>query len=312
MSRSNTHTLTNWRMSQPGGQRIVFRPPMALFILRLALSFFCGVLYLGAWYVHDRAIDIAIDEKHATIDLVFTIVSVALGLLAVAGPLHALFSRLTVSVDGSGAIRVASIPPWPPARRWKLKRFDGVAMCAQQRIIRTKHRTVLATRWQWAVYLNPAGEHYLPPVKGAPRWAEAPNIPVFELSSSRARPPEGAPPPSPVEELARALATLTGLPLRAPVIAQPVIDEPGPGESFDGVKTFTKSFSFGNPQDVPPELLGRTRQQVRKGESSTLVHRSARITVKDANGRTQTYNSWDDVPQEIREKLKDHRPPRDT
>ena len=277
------YNLIDWRFEYGAGT-IAARPTLINFVKRfgaaLLIWFLLYLFYLG--------FELPSWASATTSSRVLLGIGGVTGAAALANPLSVLWQRLRIERDGCGDTVITSFLFWPRTIRITQGSVASMPVVVTEERVRIKHsrRTV---GWRWRVRLEFVGGSV-----------------EFWLDQSVSK-PAGDSPPGRVKEFILALEAITGVRCMETQVAA----WEGRRRGFSlGVRRVTTAGpstvrrTVGSLDELPPELraqLEAAAQQARDGNESVV--RYQKITVRDSDGRVQTYDSIDDVPLEIRSRL---------
>lgn len=217
------------------------------------------------------------------------------------GPISASWQRVVVARNARGELVIARRGLLPQRHRWPGGVFQFIATRAEQQVRRERHGGYQPAGWRWQVALVPR--------EGVETLAE------FWVEYESERSPGDTSVPDAVVTFVRTLKHLTGLPAREPVFV-----------AFEGVQrglfrsnikflrrgsapTVTKSTqaTYGSLDEMPEHLRAKAEALMAQATSDAASrgwghgeYRASSYTVTDAEGRTRTYASLDEMPSETR------------
>lgn len=245
----------------------------------------------------------------------FAIYGVVCGLLALMGilaPLSVSWNRVSIFVSGRNQITVTSRGIWSSSCQMTIDTDTRLAVRAVEKIERRRHAGIVRHGHRWKVSIEPA--------PGLALLGTMVASIEFDVHHQKDRPVEGMPLPPRVRTFAEAIQRMTGL-MPGPHI---IMDYQG-SQGFFGKRRMVSSTSgplvststyIGEPvvtsrtiqyDEMSPEMRAQfeaMRARAGAGPNETIsaevVSHGGPITFRDASGTEHTFDSIDEMPDDIR------------
>ena len=238
---------------------------------------------------------------------------VVVGVLGIVSPLSVIWNRVSITVIGRNRIAVISRGVRSKTREMTIEHDTRITVRAIERVARRRHAGIVRKGYRWTVRLEPAPS--LAMMGGAIQTID------FEVDHQEDRPVAEMRLPARVRQLIEGLHRMTGLNAapaeifdyeaspsffgtrgrmvsskRAPFSSTRVF------ESNPVVTSRTMSFDEMDPAMRAQFEAFRNRAGAGPDEVVTaeVVSRGGNITFRDQDGNVRSFNSLDEVPEEIR------------
>ncbi|NUM55349.1 MAG: hypothetical protein HUU46_17010 [Candidatus Hydrogenedentes bacterium] len=254
-------------------------------------------------------------ERYETIRSAgFAVYGVICGLLAMMGiysPSSALWHRVSIFVSGRNQITVASRGLWTTTNRLSIDRDTRVCVRVVERLRRRRHARMSRLGYRWTVSIEPAPGLELLGATMEPL--------SFDIHHQTDRPVEEMPLPPRVRQFVEGIQRMTGL-LPEPLV---IMDYEASSSFFGGRGRLVSSRSTPvfsaktyvsepvvlsrtiNVDEMSPEMRAQfesLRARARPDEVITaeITTTGGPITYRDQNGAVHTYQSLDEMPEDVR------------
>ncbi len=191
-------------------------------------------------------------------------------LLAACGilpPLVCVWSRVTIRKSARGEISIFALGLLPRRQIWPENAFERLRTYAMERYWFGRHRVVTKHAWEWYVQLAPPGLANMP-VTMTMAWAGKELPPQFLVHRQKYQPGTKDRAPEPVREFVKALRALLDLPADQPQIVEARLHR--------GL------------------FQTRVSHRMPAGEIAIPISKE-----------TRTYNSLEDMPEDVRDTMRD-------
>ena len=221
-----------------------------------------------------------------------------LAAVAVLALLSCLWNRLTLTRNAREELEISSFFFWPRTGYVALASLYGIQILAVERYGKKRPMSPPDHHWEWIVKFAAA--------QGSP-------APQFHIFKQRRPPGMQGMGPAPVQELAQALHLLTGLPVSPPALISAqrvgrrgvVYDKSMNEPMVSPVRHEARHFS--KEEEIPPEIKARiaamtgNRTELLPGGATRSTRQQ--IVVTDEQGRSISYDSVDELPEEVRRRF---------
>ena len=234
---------------------------------------------------------------HEGVRIAYTVLMVLFGLLGLLPVVSLAWNQLAFWRDAGNRLILNHWGVFPKRDTIPLDSLSGIRVEANEHVERRptgKHSsTPVSAGWRWRVWL----------ISKAGGMASA----EFVVHHQRERPDERRPAPEPVRLFVDSLQHLTNLPVEPIAVKERNQFDPYAPRVRRGTASTTIPLDDPAALDGLPRELRAQIEAALRGEGSVPVRHvqtnTQRVTVTDQQGRTQTYDSMDDLPDEVREKL---------
>ncbi len=317
MNLVQRYSLLHWTLTRHTGDAIEYRPGFRITLRRLTWSMAALLGMLAVHLAYTQIVGPALPTVPAEMDDVSAdpmgsavrvrqIASAAHASLmalclfvALVAPLSTLIERLHISRDMRGNLVVAHQRILSKRRQWPRGAFQSINTYYSERLSRSR-----GVDWRhWRVGLSPR--------EGIPAMLE------FDLASVSTKEVPGPTPPREVVELVQHLKRLTGLPAHEPVHADfPQMRRRSllPKVSISigpSVREWKSSATFGSLDEIPEEmrpkaaaLIAEARAKAADRGWSSGTYTASTFQITDDQGVTRTYNSFDELPEDVQARLR--------
>lgn len=239
--------------------------------------------------------------------------SALIGTLGILSPLSVLWNRVSITVIGRNRIAVTSRGVKSRTHEMTIERDTRVALRAMERVARRRHAGIVRKGYRWTVRLEPTPS--LAMMGGSIQTID------FEVDHQQDRPVEGMRLPPRVQQFVEGLQRMTGL-NAAPMEIYDFEAE----HSFFGMRgrmVSSRRTPLGSAQVFAsePVVMSRTmsfdemdpamraqfeafRNRAGAGPdevvTAEVVSHGGNITFRDQDGTVRSFNSIDEMPEEIR------------
>lgn len=241
-------------------------------------------------------------ERSAHVERAFGLIrQPLLGVLATVGimaVLSCLWNRLSVARNARGELEIFSFFLWPRTGYVSLAALHGIQIFAVERLGKKRPMSPPDHHWEWIVKLVSTD--------GSP-------APQFHILRERRPPGMRGMGPAPVRELAQALHLMTDLPVSPPELIN-AQRAGGRGVVYDRSLNDLKvtpvrqeTWNFSRNEEIPSEIRAQisgmtgNRTEVLPGGVTRSMRQE--IVVTDEQGRSISYNSIDELPDDVRRRL---------
>ena len=223
---------------------------------------------------------------------------VAIAVLPLAG-----FSLQQVVIEKAhaGGLVIRKRGLWPSVRHWPDGALRQIVYGAEEETMRRRYRTI-TIGWMWMVKLQASPQIA---AEQGPSLVDDPEV-VFYIDHQKEQPASAQERPESVRRMVKHLCRLTGI----RTIGTFEVEVTERGLLFPRRRKTTKTSSthsaatrqvYSGTDEVPERLLEKLRAPGTEREADgTIVHRSVRLTVRDAEGNERTYSSLDEMPPDVR------------
>jgi len=331
------YRLRSWRRIDSGGPVLRYRPSLVTVAHRLIVTLVCLVVAAGVEWSFQRAGFVPMSTHLARGSFVEIISStcrslaagrftgvgnlIELGRFSVTGmlllvglmaPLSCLWNRLSLYVTQENDVVLKSVFLWPRRVRYPLNSFSSIRTFAIERYQFGEYGRLEGHYWEWIVQLSIQGQPRLP-FPGSAGLAFTSVGPQFHVYRERFQPSMLGRAPEPVRVLVKGLREVTGLPAEPPQLVEGRITGRGrvaynaaiQENAAEPVARFEGRVGAGEPlpDAIKARLAGMRGATASTDASGVERVVSQRIEVTGADGQKQVYNSIDELPDDIRQRL---------
>jgi hypothetical protein len=311
MSLFQRYSLAHWTLARHAADAYDYRPRFSMILRRLpwtfAMLFLMAAVHTGYIRFVERALPtppveaglIQEAEPGAVIQInqiagaAYTAALVLCLLVAVYAPLITFIERLRISKDVRGNLVITRQRILANRRQWPRGAFRSIDLyCYRGR------SSLRGDQRHWRVSLSPQ--------EGLPSMLE------FDLGSVSTRKVPGLTPPRKVVEFVQHMKRLTGLPAQDPVYAEfPQTRRRSllPKVSIS-IGPSVRECTFGSSDEIPDEmrphaaaLIAEARAKAADKGWSSGTYTASTFRITDDQGVTRTYNSFDELPEEVQARL---------
>ncbi len=232
-----------------------------------------------------------------------------IGLLA---PLSCLWSRVTVTRTAQGELVIKRRALLSSTTHWPVDGFHGIRTFAMEHYGFDRYGRPNAHGWAWIVPLSFKGNPHLPSL-GSTGVSFGAMSPQFHIDQEKRQPNMVGKAPEAVRDLVKGLRAITGLQAEPPQLVEGRIvgrrkvayDAPVGAVKEELISREEHAYRRGEaiPEHIKARIAGMTG-----GLTDALPHGvkgviRQEIVVRDDEGNEVTYESMDDLPEEVRRRL---------